>query len=72
MFKPRGTSTLMSIRSSTGPEIRFWYFVTGDGASVHAFIGSPKYVRGHTGGYKPHGPMILHPEPSRPHLRRRC
>ena len=30
----------MSIRSNRGPEIRFWYFVTADGAQVQGLMGS--------------------------------
>jgi len=33
----RGTSMWMSIRSSMGPEMRFWYLVTKAGSHVHAF-----------------------------------
>ena len=32
----------MSMRSSIGPEIRFWYLVTSAGAQVQGFIESPK------------------------------
>ena len=40
-YSTRGTSTWMSIRSSSGPEMRFWYFVTTTFEQVHALTGSP-------------------------------
>jgi hypothetical protein len=36
----------MSILSSSGPEIRFWYFVTIPGAQVQGFCESPQYHMG--------------------------
>ena len=36
----------MSILSSSGPEMRFWYLVTTAGAHVQAFCGSEKNPHG--------------------------
>ena len=36
----------MSMRSSSGPEIRFWYLVTTAEAHVQGFCVSPKYPQG--------------------------
>ena len=41
-YSTRGTSTWMSIRSSNGPEMRFWYFVTTIEEQVQGLTGSPK------------------------------
>ena len=41
-YSTRGTSTWMSMRSSSGPEMRFWYLVTVPAEQVQAFTGSPK------------------------------
>ena len=37
----RGTSTWMSMRSSSGPDSRFWHLLTSPGLHVHARSASP-------------------------------
>jgi hypothetical protein len=37
----RGTSRWMSIRSSSGPLMRFWYLLTSAGVQVQGFSLSP-------------------------------
>ena len=41
VFDTRGTSMWMSMRSSSGPEMRFWYLVTMVVEQVQGLTGSP-------------------------------
>ena len=40
-YSTRGTSMWMSMRSSNGPEMRFWYLVIVPGEQVQGFSESP-------------------------------